>query len=217
MADFQKRTLRGRDNQRSKVYAWERKIKGYHRAPTWTTIDEVVAFAKPVWNAERGRYGLGGQAMPLFQPASWGQRNALAMHDHRIKLPRWARQEPVVLHEMAHRLTPRDEAHGPRFVGVLIGLLSRHAGYVAEELMALADEMGVKYHVRAVGSVPVRGPAWLIERAVREEGPMSEMDLACWCDLTYLQVRGAAMYLHRHGVARWLRGKLVLLPTPSAP
>jgi hypothetical protein len=201
-----------RDNQRSRVYAWERKIKGYHRAPEWKKIEDVIAFATPVWKAERGRVGLARQELPLFKAG----RGASASDSHTISLGRWARQTPIVLHEIAHRLTPHDEPHGPRFVGVLIGLLSRHAGYVAEELMALADEIGVKYHVRAVGSVPVRNnPASLIERAVLEEGPMTEMDLACWCDLTYLQVRGAAMFLIRQGKARWLRRKLVLLEPPT--
>jgi hypothetical protein len=200
---------RGRDTQRSRVYAWERKIKGYHRPPEWRDLDDVIAFARPIWSAERGRYGRANVPMPAIERPHRGQRSALAHSDHRITLPLWARQGPVVLHEMAHQLTPADPGHGPRFVGVLIGLLSRHLGYDAGELMALADEMGVKYHVRSVGVVPVRGPSWFVERALREEKPMTEMELACWCDLTYLQVRGAAMYLIRKGAARWLRGKLV--------
>lgn len=198
-----------RDTQRSKVYAWERRIKGYHRPPEWKTLDEVIEFARPIWSAERGRYGRAGVPMPSIERPHRGQRSALAHSDHRITLPLWARQGPVVLHEMAHQLTPDDAGHGARFVSVLIGLLSRHLGYDANELMALADEMGVKYHVRSIGVVPVRGPAWFIERALREEKPMTEMELACWCDLTYLQVRGAAMHLIRNGLARWLRGKLV--------
>jgi hypothetical protein len=207
---------RKRDNQRSLVYAWERRINGYHRAPEWKTIDEVIAFAKPVWRAERGRYGRARAPMPEIASSSWGQRSALAHYDHRITLPLWARQRPVVLHEMAHRLTPLEEAHGPRFVGVLIGLLCRHAGYDANELMALADEMGVKYHVRSIGVVPVRGVSWRLERALESERPMTEMDLACWLDVSYLQVRGAAMYLIRQGKARWLRRKLVPTTKESA-
>lgn len=201
-----------RDTQRSRVYEWEGRIRDYHRKQEFKTVHDVAAFAGPIWRAERGRYGHAKRAAPEFVPASWGQTSALAHADHRISLPLWARQTPVVLHEMAHRLAIGDQ-HGPRFVGVLIGLLSRHAGYVADELMAAAEEMGVKYNVRSIGSVPIRGPLWMIERALREEKPMSEMDLACWLDLSYLQVRGAAMNLIRHGKARWLRRKLVpILP-----
>jgi len=203
-----------RDSQRSRVYAWERRVKDYHRPPTWRTIEEVVAWAEPVWRAERGRYGHASKALPLFRSASWGQRSAIAHYDHSISLPLWARQGPVVLHEMAHRLQLDGHAgHGPRFVGIQIGLLARHLGYDAEELMALAEEMGVRYHVRSVGSVPVISQSERVLRAVREDGPMTEMELACQLGLSYLQVRAAAMTLIRKGAARWLRCKLV----PSCP
>lgn len=59
--------------------------------------------------------------------------------------------------------------------------------------------------------VPVIGIAQNLMHAVKTEGPMTEMDLACWLDLSYLQVRGAAMGLIKRGQARWLRNKLVLL------
>jgi len=214
--------MRPRDNQRSKVYAWEaRCTKSAHWSGTMKTLDECDAYLRPIWGAERGRYGRARVPMPPIERPAWGQRSALAHASHRITLPLWARNPWTILHEAAHRLTPTDEGHGPRFVGVLMGLACRHLGYVAEELMATADEMGVKYHVRSIGSVPIRGPSWHVERAVRNEGPMTEMDLACWCSLTYLQVRGAAMHLIKIGRARWLRKKLTLvgeaLPPPEPP
>jgi hypothetical protein len=203
--------MRPRDNQRSRVYAWERATRGYHSSPAWKTVDEVSAWLKPIWRAERGRVGRAKMRCPDIVPSSWGQRSALAHdYEHKISLPLWARTPCTVLHEAAHHLTPRDEAHGPRFVGVLIGLMARHAGFDANELMARADEMGVKYHVRSIGVVPIHGPASLVKRAIDLEGPMTEMDLACWLDLSYLQVRGEAMHLIKNGKARWLRKKLVL-------
>lgn len=203
---------RGRDNQRSRVYAWEAAItKDALYQGTMKTLDEVEAFLKPIWRSERGRVGRANVAMPSIDRPHRGQRRALAYASHRITLPRWARNPWVILHEAAHRLTPRDEAHGPRFVGVLIGLVCRHLGFDANDLMARADEMGVKYHVRSIGVVPVHGTSWHVEKAVREEGPMTEMDIACWLDLSYLQVRGAALSLIRQGRARWLRRKLVLI------
>lgn len=208
---------RKRDNQRSLVYAWERRAtKGAHSQPTMKKLEEAAAFLAPIWKAERGRYGHAKLPMPLIGRPSWGQRRALAHHSHRITLPRWARNEWVILHEAAHRLTPRDEAHGPRFVSVLIGLASRHLGYDANQLMELADEMGVKYHVRSIGAVPVLGPAELVWRTVAEHGSMSEMDLACWLGMSYLQVRGAALSLIRAGRARWLRRKLTLAGATTA-
>lgn len=201
---------RKRDTQRSRVYRWERTaLKS--GAPAWKTIDEVTAWARPIWASERGRYGLAKSAPPLFQPASWGQRSAIAYASHRITLPRWAREPDTVLHEMAHRLTPRDEAHGPRFVGVLIGLLARHAGYDAYALMAAADEVGVRYHARSIGAVPLVSLWRQVEHVIRDSGPLPEMWIAAELDVGYLQIRGAALQLIRRGRARWLRGRLTLI------
>ena len=87
--------------------------------------------------------------------------------------------------------------------------------------MALADEEGVAYYVRSIGSVPVRGLTWHVERALRHHGPMTEVDLACHLslgegvDATPRQVRGAALQLIRQGGARWLRRKLTLTLTDA--
>lgn len=213
---------RPRDNQRSRVYAWERSAslelcgRSLYEAE-FRTLAECEAFAAPIWRAERGRLGLAGKLAPAIERPSWGQRSAFAHNDHRITLPRWARSRWVILHELAHRLTPRDEAHGPRFVGVLMGLLARHVDLDAVELMRTAEQAGVRYWVRSIGAVPVHGPAWHVTRALRAEAPMSAMDLASWlslgtgADITLAQVRGAALSLIQQGRARWLRGKLVPL------
>lgn len=165
--------------------------------------------------AKGGGLGLARQNPPAIERPHWGQRRALAHHDHRITLPRWARNPWVILHEIAHRLTPMDEAHGPRFVGVLIGLAARWLDLDAQEMIELADQHGVQYYVRSIGVVPIHGPAWKVERALRENGPMTEMDLACWCDVPYKQVRGAVLYLIGRGKTRWYRKKLHLVDIPA--
>lgn len=205
-----------RDNQRSRCYAWERAVtKGAHYTGTMKTVDECVVFAKPIWRSERGRYGRAKVEMPLLQSSSWGQRRALAHDDHRITLPRWARNPWVILHEMAHLLTPRDEAHGPRFVGVLIGLAARHLGYDADKLMAAADEIGLRYHVRSIGAVPVIGLSAQLRALLAEQGPLPEMWAAAELNCSYLQVRGAALQLIRRGEARWFRKRITLINNPE--
>jgi hypothetical protein len=203
------------------VYAWERAVVRATGAdiyaPDFDTLEECEAFMNPIWRAERGRVGLAKWRAPELSRNLWGQRRATAGANHEIKLPKWARSQWVILHEMAHRLTPADEAHGPRYVGVLIGLVCRHLGYDANRLMALADEGGVKYHVRSIGCVPVHGPAHKVEACVIKHGPMTAMEISCTLDviesedLSLAQVRGAALALIRQGRARWLRNKLVLL------
>lgn len=208
---------RPRDNQRSKVYAWEKHATGHFTdRALFDTIAECDAWMAPIWRKERGRLGLAGAAAPRVERPAWGQRRALAHQSHRITLPRWARNPWVMLHEMAHRLTPSDEAHGARFVGVLIGLVSRHDGRDAQYLMRLADDMDVRYQVRSIGAVPVLSVAQQVEMKLRVQGAMEPMELLCelrlvdQLDYSMAQVRGAALSLIRAGKARYLRGKLVL-------
>jgi putative metallohydrolase (TIGR04338 family) len=209
-----------RDTQRSRVYEWERRGAALERrdfyAPKWESLADVITWVKPIWRSERGRYGRAGAGMPAIERPAWGQRRALAYtSERRITLPRWARSPWVMLHELAHTLiSARDIPHGPRFMGVLIGLVCRHLEYDATELMRIADEAGVKYDVRSIGTVPVRGVQWRAQKALEVEGPMSPMDLACWLSLgsyhepvTARQVRGAMLGLVRAGKARLLRGK----------
>jgi len=215
---------RPRDNQRSLVYAWEasasrnlcRLLEGdrgirRHDVSEFEKLEECQAYLNPIWKAERGRYGRANIPVPSIERPNRGQRRALAHADHRITLPKWSRNRWVILHEAAHHLSPRDEAHGPRFVGVLIGLLARHVGYDAAELMAKADEMGVKYHVRSIGLVPVQTLSQKLARLL----PTTEMDAAFELDVSWRQVRGAALQLVNKGQARWIRNRLVEIDTTS--
>lgn len=203
---------RGRDSQRSRVYAWQRRAFSdddhYKHDPRFRDIEDAGAFMRPIWRTERGRYGLAKQPPPLVESSHRGQRRALSHSDHRITLPVWARNPLVMLHELAHQLTPDDPGHGPRWVGVFIGLLCRHNGQDADELMALADEMGVRYHVRAIGAVPVRSMPERLAALL----PVHYMAAAIELDVSYRQVYGAALALIRHGRARWRGRTLVAVP-----
>lgn len=197
-----------RDTQKSRVYAWERAVtKGACYRQTIKTVDEVAAWLQPIWRAERGRYGRAKVPMPEIRPAHWGQRSAIA-YSRSISLPLWARNPWVILHEAAHVLNRKEGAasHGPRFVGILIGLVCRHLGHDANDLMAAADEMGVTYDVRSVGAVPVI-PLW---RKVEPLLPCTAIEAAVALGVSYREVLGASLHLLRAGSARW-RGR-VLVP-----
>ncbi|MFN7570712.1 MAG: hypothetical protein ACK5TK_04525 [Betaproteobacteria bacterium] len=207
-----------RDSQRSRVYDWERtavrqclRRSIYAPDPEFADLEAIEVWLAPIWRAERGRLGRARVPAPALARKLWGQRRATAGWDHVLKLPRWARSPWVVLHELAHRLTPHDEAHGPRFVGVLIGLACRHIeGLHAETLMALADDMRVRYYLRSIGKVPVITLPQRVEQVLRDQGPLPEMFIASELDLSYRQVRGAALTLIRTRRARWYRKRLVL-------
>jgi putative metallohydrolase (TIGR04338 family) len=216
-----------RDTQRCRVYAWERAaVASGHWEPCFDSLDTAQNWANQVWRSERGRLGLGGVAPPEVRRPHRGQRRALAYHHaHAITLPRWARSRWVVLHELAHLLTPGGAPHGPRFVGALIGLGARWLDLDAQALMRAADEAGVRYWVRTVGSVPVHGPAWHVSQALQGcVRPVSLMQLQCDLSLGHglayspAQVRGAVLHLVASGQAVWRRQMLVLVNRgPRAP
>ncbi len=168
---------------------------------TMQSLDEVTAFAAPIWRAERGRYGLAKKPMPRIEAGRGGR----AFGSYLIRLGRKERNPYVVLHEMAHCLTPHDEAHGPRFVGGLIGLLARHLGGDADTLLQAAYDAGVKVDTRSIGAVPEYPWAKRVEKHL----PGTDMQIAIALGVSFRIVRGAALQLIRQGKARW-KGKTLV-------
>lgn len=85
-----------------------------------------------------------------------GHRRATATRDGVLQLPRWARRELVVLHEMAHPLTADGVApHGPEFAGILLALVRRAMGVgVAQSL----EDAFALHRVRHVAPRPAPPP-----------------------------------------------------------
>ena len=79
---------------------------------------------------------------------SRGQRMAYATFTHRgatIKLPRWARNKYVVLHEVAHHFDCFEDGHTDTFATILLDLVRREMGKdKAEALQASYHLHGVK-------------------------------------------------------------------------
>lgn len=72
-----------------------------------------------------------------------------------IKLPVWARQPVVVLHETAHMIAARRglaDAHGPLFMRLFIQLLATYAGQEEAALIRSARAQRIK----VAGRQPVR-------------------------------------------------------------
>ena len=80
-------TRRQRDVQRSRVYAWERRVNPAIFSGVFD-LDETEAFVKRVWRAGRGRYGMATQEGPAVlakhHGRATGSRGAL-------QFPRWSR------------------------------------------------------------------------------------------------------------------------------
>lgn len=201
-------TTNMRDSQRSRVYAFERSIPGLQARTGSMTLEAADDYAFSVWVKERGRYGFAKRTAPRVEA---GRNGGTAYGQHLITLGVWARQPAVVLHELAHCLTPGDQ-HGPRFVGVAIGLYCRYLGLDRDELLAAAYEHGVKVNLRSIGATPRYGWHKRAVRALQRLGGRAEnlVTLAMEMGVSYRVAQGALLTLLRTAAVK-MRGKTIIL------
>ena len=150
-APTQPETTRPRDSQRARLYRAEGQVDAGRALPTvprmqaW--VDGLVATD---WFLARW----GARAFEV-RPG-FGHRRATADAVNGVlQMPKWARSELVLLHEIAHCLTPLTFAsHGPEYAGVLLALARRGMGPGTAQLLedAFARER-VRWTLAAVPEV----------------------------------------------------------------
>ena len=112
---------RPRDNQRTRLYRAEGEVDSGRRLPT---VARMQAYVDAVVAADWFLARWGEQTLEV-RPG-FGHRRATADQNGVLQMPKWARSELVLLHEVAHCLTPVDvAAHGPEYAGVLLALARR--------------------------------------------------------------------------------------------
>jgi hypothetical protein len=116
-----------RDYQRQRVYDWEQ-AEVMWRDEELLDLDICRYYANNVHPGVEVRDGR-------------GRGSAYAVGNRLIKLPRWSRTRPVILHECAH-LKTRDK-HGPMFMAVFIQLLNLHLGMNETALKMSAIDSGL--------------------------------------------------------------------------
>lgn len=123
---------RPRDHQRAKLYRWEAAhVFPFDREVLPLTSCAALVERVFLW-AEGPAASRPGWRPPRVEDGR-GRRHACGSRAA-IKLPRWARTRPVVLHECAHGLT--DDLHGPRFVARYVELLVTFLGFDRDVLLA---------------------------------------------------------------------------------
>ncbi len=112
---------RPRDSQRARLYRAESSVAPGRRLPT---VERMQAYVDTLVEADWFAARWGGRAFEV-RPG-FGHRRATADEHGVLQMPKWARTELVLLHEVAHCLTPRTFAsHGPEYAGVLVALARR--------------------------------------------------------------------------------------------
>lgn len=131
-----------RDHQRSKVYAWERAIIAPRDTTPVVPFERAQLLIDGVWLMEGLFYP--PRVVPLNPQATtkWatGCRLEISLRQHE-PTPTW-----VILHEIAHALV-QDDAHGPDYVGLYMGLLDRHLKIPQPMLMWTAAQAGVQFNL----------------------------------------------------------------------
>ena len=206
-----------RDAQKTKVYNWERATTrafgiGIYR-PSMSR-EAVEQFVQLVWEKEYEAHGA-RKAPPKLK--FWGrERNrATAGLDHTLTLPSWALNPWLVCHELAHRLDGKHmdyEPHGPKFVAILIGLLSRHGGLCRAHLLESAriDKIRVSDHWLGGPPAPPR-----LKHLVHAHLPGTPTQIAVRINavsefkVDFMMVVGASTHLIRNRQARWRGNTLV--------
>ncbi len=115
---------RPRDSQRARLYRAEGEVAPGRSLPT---VERMQAYVDTLVEADWFAARWGARAFEV-RPG-FGHRRATADANGVLQMPKWARSELVLLHEVAHCLTPACcAAHGPEYAGVLLALARRGMG-----------------------------------------------------------------------------------------
>lgn len=148
-------STRPRDSQRSKVYRAERAagLVGHETAPELATVPLIEDYVETLMGRAwfKRRWPMAANREVEVRPGR-GARRAFASGSRSITIPRWARHEGVILHEMAHIIVQREyqrseaAAHGWQFCHVYLELVRYAIGReAADELKAQFRNCKVRY------------------------------------------------------------------------
>lgn len=126
---------RPRDNQRQKVYNSERAVEGFYSNGRLETVGEIEDFLNKI-HRSRWFKGFLRKQSPMMSIRKYyvqdgrGTRKGFACRwingNAMLNLPRWSRSTMIILHEMAHTVTPYQYAwHGPEFCANYLALVKR--------------------------------------------------------------------------------------------
>lgn len=124
--------MRARDNQRKKVYQAENVLSLYSKR--FETTKDMQSFVGNVTRspAFKEKFKLAKQ---VIVTDGRGRRRACCasyLYSFRLKMPKWARTDWILLHELSHAVTEDKYAwHGPEFCANYLYLVSKFMGDVA--------------------------------------------------------------------------------------
>jgi len=149
--------MQPRDQQAKKVFVAE---DNFGRGKEFDSLAEIQVWVDKIvasrWWKNRSPFKyvriMSGQVNAL---AAWSRPRGKRLYVPTLKLPKWARRELVILHELCHHMTDpsphhrRYADHGPEFCKNLLALVKRWMGQdAATDLRASFKTSGVKIRSR---------------------------------------------------------------------
>ncbi len=130
-----------------RLYAWEDRVVA-PRDATLLPFAQHQGLVDQVWSAEGLRYPPRVRPLPRQARRTMARATRLAI-EAPPALPSW-----ILLHELAHAMSStlegESDGHGPRFVGLYLRLLVRHARMPEEALAASLRAEGIAFDAAAV-------------------------------------------------------------------
>lgn len=138
--------LKERDSQREKLYRAERAVRDEHGGKQFESVEEMQAYIDNLLRQEWFNRTWPHVIHRVTVHSGAGNRRATCSHCWggynrcpEIKMPRWARCEQILLHELAHALTPVGAAaHGWEFAQAMLRLVKNRIGKEAEKALRLS-------------------------------------------------------------------------------
>lgn len=115
-----------RDNQRARVYNAESCIPFGKK---YESVGECQAYVDELLRLPQVRYYWNGYSSIRVHDGRGGRRARAGWG--KVFLPKWARNESTILHEVAHVLSPSGVKHGPEFCRNMIRLVDIVIGHDA--------------------------------------------------------------------------------------
>ena len=132
--------MRQRDSQRSRVYKAESAVFDMHRG--MLNQEEVLLFRDKTLSSEYWREAKGYKRVLLRFNKSTSQSSFFDHSDKSISLPLWAMKKDVVIHEMAHSLTFKEDktlpGHGKVFCSHYLNLVAELLGESEAERLEIS-------------------------------------------------------------------------------
>ena len=127
-----------RDTQKQRVYSSE--LRG---GRTFQSVGEMQDYCDRLTESAWWRKNVRRPSRVMVHDGR-GRRSANGSRDlwgiGHVKMPKWARTETTLLHEITHTIAPNYE-HGPEYAGIYLTLLRRQLGhdFAKQQMQAFRD------------------------------------------------------------------------------